>query len=273
MYIAKLKNVTIPEKPQKTILLSLDNDFPTSIENGQYAGMKFSEMLKKEGKKILGNNALELNSFTFNMKILKQPIVPSLLIEKVFDVGGVNGWYISESSRGGYIYYGLKEEKTKQEIKKHIAENKLEEILNKVNVKKGDFFFFTAGTIYAAGKGLEIIEVSQSGCDVLNVSDKQFSDKIFKAVNTYPCKNPIVHSSTKERLHLANCPHFITDRVLCNGQYGLIAAKDSFVLATVIEGESVINGMDAKKGDCFFIPAGFGRATITGNCTILESRI
>ena len=52
-------------------------------------------------------------------------------------------WYIMDCDKDSYIYYGTIGEISKEELRERIANNTILEVLNKVNVKKGDVFYQT----------------------------------------------------------------------------------------------------------------------------------
>ena len=57
----------------------------------------------------------------------------------------------------------------------------------------------------------------------------------------------------------------------------LVTDQTSFEHLLVTEGSGRLEGkdfsMDFTKGDSIFIPAGYGRSTVTGNCLIIKTRI
>ena len=53
----------------------------------------------------------------------------------------------------------------------------------------------------------------------------------------------------------------------------LNADEKSFNSLLVLDGEGKIGGIDAKKGDSFFVPAGFGEYTVTGSLEVILSDI
>ena len=65
-------------------------------------------------------------------------------------------WYIMDCDKDSYIYYGTKGEISKEELRERIANNTILEVLNKVNVKKGDVFYVEAGTIHAICGGMPL---------------------------------------------------------------------------------------------------------------------
>ena len=76
--------------------------------------------------------------------------------------GKTEMWYVVDADKDAKITYGVKKEITRDELKKSIENNTVEELLNTVYSKKGDVFFVEAGTIHAIGKGNLIAEIQQN---------------------------------------------------------------------------------------------------------------
>lgn len=72
-------------------------------------------------------------------------------------------WYILDAEEGSGIYLGLKEGITKDDLQKSIEEGEeVNELLNFIEVQKGDFFNLPAGSIHAIGSGVTLVEVQQN---------------------------------------------------------------------------------------------------------------
>ena len=79
--------------------------------------------------------------------------------------GKTECWYVLDAKPGAKLVYGLNGTYSEAELRTAIAENRLEDCLNNVEVHKGDFIFIPAGTVHAIGGGLRLLEVQQS-CDI-----------------------------------------------------------------------------------------------------------
>ena len=79
--------------------------------------------------------------------------------------GKTECWYVLDAAPDAKLVYGIKEGFSNEVLAKAITENKLEDYLEFVNVKPGDFVFIPAGTVHAIGAGLRLMEVQQS-CDL-----------------------------------------------------------------------------------------------------------
>lgn len=79
--------------------------------------------------------------------------------------GKTECWYVLDAAPDAKLVYGIKEGYSNEVLAKAITDNNLEEYLEYVNVKKGDFIYIPAGTVHAIGAGLRLMEVQQS-CDL-----------------------------------------------------------------------------------------------------------
>lgn len=79
--------------------------------------------------------------------------------------GKTECWLVLDANPDAKLVYGVKKGYSNEILANAIRENSLEQYLEFVNVKKGDFIFIPAGTVHAIGAGLRLLEVQQS-CDL-----------------------------------------------------------------------------------------------------------
>ncbi len=79
--------------------------------------------------------------------------------------GKTECWFVLDALPGSKLICGLKQKYSTDELSKAIEENTLQNLLNSVEVKKGDFIFIPSGTVHAIGGGLRLLEVQQS-CNI-----------------------------------------------------------------------------------------------------------
>ncbi len=79
--------------------------------------------------------------------------------------GKTECWYILDHSPGARLISGFKKTYSNEEIEQAIKNNTLQDLLNSIEVKKGDFIFIPAGTVHAIGGGIRLMEVQQS-CNI-----------------------------------------------------------------------------------------------------------
>ena len=117
------------------------------------------------------------------------------------DKGKNECWLILDAAPGAGIYLGFKEGITKTFLREALERKEdISQYLNFYPVKKGDFYFVTAGTIHAIGAGITLIEVQQSSGVTYRVWDwnrvdkngkgrELHVDKSFDVLVDHPSKN------------------------------------------------------------------------------------
>ncbi|MBQ6931568.1 MAG: class I mannose-6-phosphate isomerase [Clostridia bacterium] len=151
-------------------MLSCFKDFECKACGGEYDGLTMTEIIEKAGKGILGKNAENFDDFPILIKFidaaddLSVQVHPDDEYAKQYNggFGKTECWYIMDCEPGARIIYGFKNKITTEEFAKSIEENRIEDVVNYVEVKKGDFFFIEAGTLHAICKGILLAEVQQN---------------------------------------------------------------------------------------------------------------
>ena len=85
--------------------------------------------------------------------------------------------YVVDCEEGASLYFGFSQKVDEAEFKERIENNTLTDVLNKVQVKKGDVFFIESGTIHAIGAGIVIAEIQQNSNVTYRVYDYGRLDK------------------------------------------------------------------------------------------------
>jgi mannose-6-phosphate isomerase len=287
------------DKTAEGWMLACHKDGMNTIDGGEYDSLRLDEVINKVGlEKLAGTNALKYPYFPVLIKLidaydnLSIQVHPddeyARRVENEF--GKTEIWYVLDATDDAKLVYGFKEEISKDEFKQAIENNTLLDKLNSVNVKKGDLFFIEAGTVHAIGKGALIAEIQQNSNCTYRVYDygrvgndgkprELHIDKAVDVSETVPPKyeikplgNEIQHDGYVSQI-LTKCDLFTVDRYKVKDSVTLNADETSFNHILVIDGEGKINNRDAKKGDSYFVPAGFGDYTISGNIEFLTTKI
>ena len=77
-------------------------------------------------------------------------------------LGKTEMWYVLDAARDAKLIYGLRQDCTKKEMQKALAEGTVMKYLQKVPIHKDDLFFIPAGTIHAIGAGALVAEIQDS---------------------------------------------------------------------------------------------------------------
>lgn len=283
-------------------MLSCHKDGENIIENGKYEGKTLSDVIAAEGKKILGTNAQKFDRFPILIKLIDAKKDLSVQVHPDNDYalrvegeyGKTECWYILDCDEGAELIYGFKQEISKKEFKQRIADNTFLDVVNKVPVHRGDLFFIDAGTLHAIGGGILLAEIQQNSNTTYRVYDygrlgadgKPRPLHTEKAVDVTNCVPP-THDVTPEgekivgdgntKQLLTKCDLFTVSSVEVSCAYSGTADGSSFVsvLCTAGSGEIACGAetFSIQKGDSFFLAANSGDYTVTGNVTLVETRV
>ena len=152
----------------------------STIINGQYEG-KGLDWLYEKRPELFGNP--ESPVFPLLTKILDANDWLSVQVhpddayglEHEGELGKTECWYILAAEPGAEIIYGHTAQ-TKEELRQQIESENWEELLTKVPVKAGDFFYVPSGTMHAIGGGILILETQQSSDTTYRVYDFDRTD-------------------------------------------------------------------------------------------------
>lgn len=187
--------------------------------------------------------------------------------------GKTEMWYVVDADPGAELIIGFTRDCSKEEYVEALENDRVENLLQKVPVKKGDVFFIPAGLVHAIGKGVVVAEIQQSSDITYRIYDyKRVDDQgnerdlhtaeALDVINFSASTNPktACQAEMNEVTSLVTCEYFTTNLLKFNLQ--LIrnyAALDSFVAYMCLEGSFDIHTNDdittIEKGDTVLIPA------------------
>lgn len=288
----EFKKGTELDKVAESWELSAHNDGESTISGGDFDGLSFTQYIEKNGRDCIGKNAEKFEFFPILIKLidakdnLSIQVHPSdeYALKNEGEYGKTEMWYVVDCEKDAFLYYGFSREVTKEEFKSRIENNTLLEVLNKVEIKKGDVFFIESGTIHAIGKGAFICEVQQNSNKTYRVYDYDRRDKngnarelhIEKALDVTTLK-PAAKYDTGDTKILAKCKYFTVEKLDCKGSDEIVLSRDCFRSLVVLSGKAVLTVGDTKieisKGDSIFIPAQSGKALVCGECEAIISYV
>ncbi len=171
-------------------------------------------------------------------------------------------WYILDAEDDAGIYLGLKEGVTKDRLQEAIESGKnVNELLNFINVQKGDFFNIPAGSIHAIGEGVTLVEVQQNSGVTYRVWDwnrmgldgkprELHVKKAMDVINFKPSANELEHFQYKN----LEKSGLLTSNNYFNARVKVLGAGDESVLSlngissiVVLEGTCEIDDTEIKE--------------------------
>ena len=238
--------------------------------------------LFEKHRELIGTNAEKFERFPMIIKLidaknnLSVQVHPSdeYALKNENSYGKTEMWYVVEAEEGAGLYVGFNRDVTEAEFRALIAENRLQEVLNFIPVKPGEWFFIEAGTVHAIGKGVVIAEVQQNSNLTYRLYDygrvgadgKPRELHVEKGVKVSKLTAYVPDKRT-------SCEYFSCESIALSGSRTFTADKTSFVALVIMDGSLSVAGREYQKGDTVFVPAGYGEFTLTGEAKFVLVRV
>ena len=270
------------------------------VANGFLKGNNLEEIIEVYMGELVGEQIFEQYGLEFPLLIkyldcndkLSVQVHPddALALERHGSFGKTEEWYVVDCKPGASIYLGFKDlNLTREEYIAAVAESRLEELLNKVEVKPGDVFFIPAGTVHALGAGLEVVEVQQTSDVTYRIYewDRVDAEGKSRELHTSLAVDAIDFESDAELLHresnlakggdakVIECNYFTMTLHDVTGVKELDRSSlDSFVVFIALNGSVRIvadgNEETLDEGEVILIPAEVNDITIEGDAKLME---
>lgn len=270
------------------------------VANGFLKGNNLEEIIEVYMGELIGEENFERYGLEFPLLIkyldcndkLSVQVHPNdaLAEERHNSFGKTEAWYVVDCKEGAAIYLGFKDlNLTREEYIAAVSESRLEELLNRVEVKPGDVFFIPAGTVHALGAGLEVVEVQQTSDITYRIYDWDRVDAEGKSreLHTALAVDAIDFEADAELLHRKyNLPKGGEAKVIESNYFTMVlhdvagskafdlAALDSFVIYIALNGSArlIADGIEESldEGEVILIPAETGEVIVEGNAKLME---
>ena len=271
------------------------------VTNGALAGNNLAELIEIYMGELVGDAIYDEYGLSFpllfklidaneNLSIQVHP-GDEVAAERHNSYGKTEMWYVVDADPGAELIIGFTKDCTKDEYLDALDNDKVEDLLQKVPVKKGDVFFIPAGLVHAIGKGVVVAEIQQCSDITYRIYDYKRTDdqgnerelhteQAVDVINFAASKNPktVYNISVNEITPLVECEYFTTNILRFDApvtrNYGTL---DSFVAYMCLEGDFVIEYEGEKttvnKGDTVLVPASIDEVGLipdSNQVTLLE---
>ena len=270
------------------------------VTNGFLEGNNLTELIEIYMGELLGDKLYDEYGLSFpllfklidaneNLSIQVHP-GDEVAAERHNSYGKTEMWYVVDAEPGAELIIGFTKDCTREEYLEALHTDKVEDLLQKVPVTKGDVFFIPAGRVHAIGKGVVVAEIQQSSDITYRIYDYKRKDdqgnerelhteQALDVINFEASKNPKTDYKVQlnEIVPLVECEYFTTNMIRFDApvtrNFGTI---DSFVAYMCLEGNMVIESgtekINVKKGDTLLIPASLNEIGLIpdGEVTLLE---
>ena len=270
------------------------------VANGMLKGNNLEEIIEVYMGELVGEQNFERYGLEFPLLIkyldcndrLSVQVHPDdeLAAERHDSFGKTEAWYIAECKEGAAIYLGFKDSNTtREEYISAVAESRLESLLNRVEVHKGDIFFIPAGTVHALGAGIEVVEVQQTSDITYRIYDWDRVDASGKGreLHTALAVDAIDFEADAELLHkkydvakggeakVIESPYFTMAIQDIDGKKSLDRSMlDSFVVYICLEGSATISVDGVQEsldsGELVLVPAECCDVEFVGTARLME---
>ena len=275
-------------------VIAAHNNGSSRIINGQLEGLTLKEAYEKQPtlftEKIYDKFPLliKILDASDNLSVQVHPEDDYARVNENGELGKTECWYVLDAKEGAKLVYGHTA-KTKEEFNSKIDDEQWNELFIEKNVKAGDFFYISAGTLHAIGEGILIYEVQQNSDTTYRVYDYDRVDKDgntrelhiekTKDVTKVPFEK-VTTSPKEEKLdgatitYLADEKYFSVYKVDVKGQVSLEKTATGN-LFTVLDGKGRViideTSYDVKRGDSFILTTACSSYILEGDMFLIGS--
>lgn len=228
------------------------------VLNGEFKGYSLSKLFNKK-KNLFGY--YQGREFPILVKLIDAKKDLSIQVhpndeqaKKYNSLGKSECWYILKAQEGTEIVIGH-HARTTEELEKLIKEKKYAKLLNKLAIKKGDYFYIDSGTIHAICANTVLLEVQQSSDITFRVYDYDRLD----------ANNELRPLHIKQSLECINTPSgdvarshnnkFFEYEILDIGKKAEFTAHNHGDYLVVLKGQGFINDYKCQAGDFVMVSA------------------
>ncbi len=266
------------------------------ITNGKFKGMTLSNLWSNH-RELFGNMAgdkfplltkiLDAND---NLSVQVHPDNEYAKKNENGELGKTECWYIIDCDDDAEMIFGHNA-KSKEELEYMVSNNKWSDLLRRVKVNKGDFFYVPSGTIHALCKGTLVLETQQNSDTTYRVYDYDRVDSNGNKRELHVDKSIAVttvpHVENKPNYSIIENDNFKLTTFLSNEFFSVhkldvfteysSTQNKPFELYSVIDGNGKLvsnsNEYSLNKGDNFILPNNFGEFKLIGNLQLIISHM
>ncbi len=278
------------------------------VANGPWQGKTLKDLVGEFPGEILGNSALNQPDIVFPLLVKLIDAHDTLSVQVHPDdsysrtrehqpLGKTEMWYVLEADPGARIVHGLNCSVDRAELRRALDATTVTDLLDYVEVARGDTIFIPAGTIHALGKGIMVYELQQSS-DLTyrlydwdrkeaGVSRELHVDKALDVARLEPLPahkiRPVeLNEDSYRRSFLCACRYF-TVELLRTGSRIHQQLAQQFHIITALEGTVSLRPADGQAEELLLqrlesalVPAGLGEydlLPVGERCEVIKSYV
>jgi mannose-6-phosphate isomerase len=276
--------------------LSAVNGDVSQISEGIFKGKSLAEVIDTYPIEILGSIVYARfgKQFPLLFKYLDAKEALSIQVHPNDELakkrhnsfGKTEMWYIVQADQEAEITVGFEEKTTVENYLRHVENNTLLSVLERISVKKGDAFFLETGTVHAIGAGVLLAEIQQTSDITYRIYDFDrldangnkrdlHVDLSLEAIN-YDVVRALKKYDTVSNTSnaIVSCPYFSTNFIDLDGTIPVCKTGSTFTVYMCTNGEFKLHYNDLVykylKGDTVLIPAAIKQYELIGKASLLE---
>jgi mannose-6-phosphate isomerase len=286
--------------------ISTHPDGESVVSNGEYKGLKLTEMINKFGRDLIGHGLekKDIDKFPLLIKLIDakdrlsvqvHPKDEYALVNENGEYGKNEMWYIVSAKQGAKIVYGVVPGITRESFEAAVKGDNIDSCLNYMDVSAGDAVNIPAGLVHAIGAGIVIAEIQQNSNTTYRVFDYNRADKngnkrplhIEKALDVIDFNNCNTNGKLKgitieigekaKKTYLVANKFFSVEKYDIEGSVEEKAEGSRFFTYTCLKGEGKIRHQGCietiSMGESVLIPATLGTYSIEGSLQLIKSYV
>jgi mannose-6-phosphate isomerase len=275
------------------------------VRNGPCAGASLRELIELHGEELCpktrnGRFPILVKFIDADERVSVQ-VHPDDEYARTHEGAGEQGktecWYVMRAAPGARIVMGLKRGITKERLRELAGQNRIDEGLNYVQVRRGDVFNIRSGIVHALLEGIVVCEIQENSDITYRLYDWGRVDregkprplhveKAFDVIENPPgggkTSDPLEGirvsynlSAADVEVPLVRGPYFNIDRLVLTKDFTLDLAGCSFQALIVLGGSGTIEheggSEHVRRGETVLIPGALGSCRIvTGGIELLK---
>lgn len=268
------------------------------VKNGPFKGCTLRELICVHKEQLVGKKvyARFKNCFPLLIKFIdaKEDLSVQLHPDDVLakkrhnSFGKTEMWYVMQADEDAQLILDFKEKISQETYLEHLRQKKLQQILNKENVKKDDVFLINPGLVHAIGGGVLLAEIQQTSDITYRVYDwdRRDTDGQLRELHTELAMEAIdLNKSNDYRVsyakkkddvvRLVENTYFKTNFIQVDQKVQRrYQTQDSFVVLMCVKGEvklsTEMGESSLQRGETILLPACCDSLILEGKAELLE---
>ena len=251
------------------------------VANGPLAGRSLNDLSSEYGPELVGEAAPNPQRFPLLLKFLFPHEKLSVQVhpddERARAAGEPWGktecWYVAHADPGAQIALGIKPGVTSEHFERAIRENRAEDLLNWIDIHRGELIYVAGGTVHTLGPGSVIVETQQQSDTTYRLYDYGRPRELHLTAGLAAVKEKhgsgrvaraLVSNNGAAHEQLIAAPYFVVERYDLKEPRSLSTADESGVrsvqILVALEGCGVVEVHEMEpvtlaKGDAVVVPA------------------